>query len=356
MSPLFTPGPVEVAPEVLAAQARPIIPSFSQEYEALFTSVEERLHRLYLGGLNLALLPGSEISGLEALLGSFVHAPALCAIGGAAALRWYEIGRALEKPLDRLDVDPGEALAPERLADALREKPYSAVLLTHVEASTGVQNPLAELAAVVHAEQPGALLLVNAVSSLGGTPVLAEEWGIDAMFTVSDRCLALPPGLVLTGFSQRALDAAAGGGTRGWTLDLVRRHRARGRDAITRDLPVSLLYALSAQLDRILMEGTAARCERHRLLARRVEHWAEERGLPPLAAEGARADTLTVIQNRKGISIDDLNRFLTARGMRLANGIGPLRDRTLCIAAMGEVQPSELEGLLEAVDLFIGGA
>ncbi len=356
MSPLFTPGPVEVAPEVLAAQARPIIPSFSQEYEALFTSVEERLHRLFFGGLNLALLPGSEISGLEALLSSFVHGPALCCIGGATSLRWYEIGQALGKTLDRLDVDPGEAIDPSRLAEMLREKPYAAILLTQIEPSTGVQNPLAELAALIHAEQPEALLLVNAAYSLGGTALPAEEWGVDALFSVSDRCLALPPGLVLTGFSQRALDAAAGGGPRGWTLDLVRRHRARSRDAITRDLPVSLLYALSAQLDRMLLEGLEVRHERHRTLAQRVEVWAEERGLPPLAAEGVRAETLTVIQNRKGIAIEDLNRFLASRGMRLANGLGPLRDRYFCIAAMGEVQLYELDALLEAVDLFISGA
>jgi aspartate aminotransferase-like enzyme len=117
--------------------------------------------------------------------------------------------------------------------------------------------------------------------------------------------------------------------------------------------PVSLIYALNAQLERINLEGWQERFARHVFLANRLAAWTREKGCEILAAQSARSNTITVIENNRGIDIDALNTYLIKRGMRIAGGYGLLRSRTLRIAHMGETQMHDLEALLAALDEFL---
>ena len=115
---------------------------------------------------------------------------------------------------------------------------------------------------------------------------------------------------------------------------------------------MSLIYALDLQLDRILAEGLENRFARHSAMARRSKEWAEHKGWPLLAPEGYRSQTLTVIENPPTFDVSALNKFMAPKGIRLANGYGALKGKTIRIAHMGEIQVKDLEDLLAAIDEF----
>jgi len=119
----------------------------------------------------------------------------LSCINGSFSQRWYDVAIANGKKADKLEVEFGEAITPDMLRDALKKKHYEAVTIVHNETSTGVENPVKEMCAVVHETSPDTLILVDAVSSLGGVKIEMDAWGIDFLLTSSQKCLALPPGL-----------------------------------------------------------------------------------------------------------------------------------------------------------------
>jgi aspartate aminotransferase-like enzyme len=227
-------------------------------------------------------------------------------------------------------------------------------MLVHNETSTGLQNPIQEIAAAVHATSPDTLVCVDAVSSLGGVKIETDAWGLDMVLTSSQKCLALPPGLALAAVSDRAMAYAEQVPDRGWYFDLVRLEKHMDKDSTPATPALSLIYALDVQLDRILAEGLEARFARHSALAKRVQTWAVERGLDLFAAEGFRSQTVTTIANTRGLDVGSMNAFLQQRGMRLANGYGPLKGKTFRIAHMGETQMADIEKLIEALDEYIG--
>ncbi len=344
------PGPVDVAPEVLAAQARPILSHQSPEFSALHQRLIERLQPLF-GTSAPIFLCGLSATGLqEVALRNLVQERLLVCVNGAASERWAEVGRANAKSVTVLESDPGEPILPERLKAALQDTCYDAIAIVHNESACGVQNPLPELLNVVQETCPTALTLVDAVSSLGGVPMAMDTLGIDCLFSDSQHCLALPPGLGLIALSGRALRLAESVPNRGWAYDLLRLERLRLRGNVSASLPIPLLYALDVQLDRILAEGLENRFARHAALARRLQDWATTRGLPILAAPPYRSLTVTVLQNKPGWNLQELNKFLGGRGMKIASGYGKLKDSTLRIASMGETQIYQLEELLTSLD------
>jgi aspartate aminotransferase-like enzyme len=131
----------------------------------------------------------------------------------------------------------------------------------------------------------------------------------------------------------------------------MEKHRLKDSTPMT---PVmSLIFALDFQLDRILAEGLENRFARHTAMAERVGAWAEKAGMPPLAARGIRSKTVASLQNTHGFEVSALNKFLTQRGMRVANGYGKLKEKNFRIATMGEITMLDVEKLLPAIDEFV---
>jgi aspartate aminotransferase-like enzyme len=216
-----------------------------------------------------------------------------------------------------------------------------------------MQNPVKEVAEAVRAVAPEALILVDAVSSLSGVKIETDAWGLDMVLTSSQKALALPPGLALAAVSDRALEKAKSVENRGWYFDLVRLEKHRLKDSTPATPAMSLIFALDRQLDRILAEGLETRFARHAAMAKRVHEWAEVQRLSIYAPEGFRSQTVTTIKNERDIDIAELNAFLKARGMRLANGYGPLKNITFRIAHMGEIQLDDLEDLFAAMEEYL---
>jgi len=354
MASFFLPGPVDVSPEVLAAQARPLLPPSSPEFQSLCQRIQDKLKRLFFGSQDVFIFPGGQETMREAAVRNLVNERMLVCCAGSSSSRWVEIGRANDRQVDVLEVSMGEAVDPQRLADFLAGQAYEAVAITHTEISTGVTHPVTALSEAVHRANPETLLMLDVSASLGGVELPLEDWGADFTLSCGERCLALPPGLGLGAATPRALERASRIKNRGCAFDFVQYQRKAAREGTPPINPIPLLFSLDVQLDRIHLEGMPNRAARHAALAGRVREWAASRDLPVLAEPHCRADTLTVVQNRRGISIDDLNQFLLLRGMRLANGMGPLKDKYFCISNMGEIQPADLEALLNAVDMFIG--
>lgn len=354
MSPMFVPGPVDVDPQVLAAQTRPMLPHRSAEFEAIFRRSWEKARQLFLTR-NLVFVVSASGTGLqEAAVRNFVREDVLACVNGAFSKRWYEVAQGNGKQAGLLETDWSRPISPAQVVQALRQKRYEAILLVHNETSTGLQNPVREIAAAVRQASPETLICVDAVSSLGGVRIETDAWGLDMVLTSSQKCLALPPGLALAAVSERALAYAETVPGRGWYFDLVRLAKHLRKDSTPATPALSLIYALDAQLDRILAEGLEARFARHSAMARRVQDWALRRGFDLFAAEGYRSQTVTTVTNNLNLDFAALNAYLLERGMRIANGYGPLKGKTFRIAHMGETRLEDIDRLLEALDAYLG--
>jgi aspartate aminotransferase-like enzyme len=353
MSPMFIPGPVDVAPEVLAAQAKPMLPHRSKEFETIFHRTEEKVRKLFYTHNRVFQGTSSGTGMQEAGIRNFVQETVLACVNGAFSQRWFDVAASNGKQVDSLEVDWGEPILPDKLAIALKQKHYEAVTIVHNETSTGVENPLEELTAVVHDVSPDTMIMVDAVSSLGGVKIEMDAWGIDFLLTSSQKALALPPGLSLAGASNRAMRKAESVTNRGWYFDLVRMEKHRGTDSTPMTPAIALIFALDLQLDRIFEEGLDARFARHAAMSKRVQSWGENMGMPPLANNPYRSKTVSSLLNTPGFVVGELNKFLQARGMRLANGYGKLKEKNFRIAHMGETQMSDVETLLLTIEEFL---
>lgn len=353
MSPMFVPGPVDVAPEVLAAQAKPMIPHRSTEFEELFRRTGEKLQKVFFSQYRVFQGTHSGSGMQEAGIRNFVQESVLSCVNGAFAQRWNDVAIANGKIADKIEVDWGQVITPDMLRDALKKKHYEAITLVHNETSTGTENPVKELCQVVHEVSPDTLILVDAVSSLAGTKIEMDAWGIDFLMTSSQKCFALPPGLSFGGVSDRAMKKAESVENRGWYFDflLLEKHRLKDSTPMTPVMP--LIYALDVQLDRIFEEGLEERFARHAEMARRTQDWAIKHGMQPLAPEPYRSKTVSTIQNSRNMDIKNLNKFLLQHGMRIANGYGKLKDVTFRIAHMGEIQLSDVDKLLGLMEEFL---
>lgn len=353
MSHMFVPGPVDVDPDVLEAQTKPMIPHRTETFNEFFRGTEAKLKQVFLTE-NRVFQPPNTGSGMqEAGVRNLAQKDILSCVNGAFSERWYNVAVTNGKTADRLDATWGEPILPDQLADALKDKSYEAVTIVHNETSTGVENPLKELAQVVHEISPDTLILVDAVSSLGGAKIETDAWGLDFVLTSSQKCLALPPGLSFAAVSDRALKKAETVDNRGWYFDLLRLEKHRIKNSTPMTPAMSLIWALDVELNKILEEGLENRFARHAAMAERVQTWATEHGMPPLASEDYRSKTVTAIQNLNGIDFAALNEYLMTQGMRMANGYGGLKNKTFRIAHMGQTQMHHVNELLDAIETFM---
>jgi len=344
MPHMFIPGPVDVEPEILDAQTQPMLPHRSAEFEAIFQRASDKARQLFFTQDRVFLTASSGTGLQEAAVRNLAHERVLSCVNGAFGSRWHDVALSNGKAADKLDIPWDQPITPERVADALRKSQYELFTIVHNETSTGVQNPIAEISTAA----------VDAVSSLGGARIEMDAWGLDMVLTSSQKCLALPPGLGLAAVSDRGMVYAQSVPDRGWYFDLLRMEKHRLKDSTPATPAISLIYALDAQLDHILAEGQEERFARHASMAEQVQSWVLKHDLGLYAPEGYRSKTVTTVVNNLELDISALNEFLLSRGMRIANGYGPLKGKTFRIAHMGETQIEDIERLLAAIDEYIG--
>jgi predicted phosphoserine aminotransferase len=352
MARLFIPGPTDVDPDVLAAQAQPMRGHRSAAIAELFARIQPRLRLAFSTDQRVYVAASSGTGLAEGAVRNCVAERLLVCTCGAFGERWAGVAESNGVPFDRLDAEWGQPNLPEQVETALRKARYDALAIVHNETSTGVENPLEQIAATARAAHPDILILVDAVSSAGGVPLETQAWGLDVVVTSSQKCFALPPGLAFAAVSDRALARARVIPRRGWYFDFLRMEEYLQRNTTPATPAVSLLYALDLQLERMLAEGLPARIERHRQLAELAQTWGAERfGL--FAAEGYRSRTVTALVNTRSLDVAALNAHLAGQGMSLSNGYGRLKGSTFRIGHMGEIRPAELQTLLRSIDDFL---
>ena len=353
MSRMFVPGPVDVAPEVLAAIAKPVIPHRSKEYETIFHRAAKKCEDLFYTKYRVFIGTHSGSGMQETGIRSLVQKDVLCCINGAFSKRWYDVAVANGKQADKLEAEWGKAIEPDQLREALKKKHYEAITVVHNETSTGCESPVKDLCAVVQEVSPDTLVLVDAVSSLAGTKIEMDAWGIDFLLTSAQKCLALPPGISLAGTNDRALEKAKTVKNRGWYFDLVLMEKYRTKNTTAMTSAVNMVYGLDFQLDRIFEEGLENRFARHAAMSKRVYDWSLEHGMEPFADPKYLSKTVATVKNKIGMDISKLNAFLLERGMRIANGYGDLKNQSFRIATMGETQMEDIEELLGYIEEFM---
>jgi aspartate aminotransferase-like enzyme len=349
---LFIPGPTEVRVENLAALARPQIGHRTEEFQTLYAAVVSKLQRLLETRGKVFLFTCSSSGVWEAAIRNCVRRRVLCCTQGAFSERWLAVAHANGKAADPLPVDWGRAIRPEMVEEALARGDYDAVAVVHNETSTGVLNPLAEIAAVVRA-RPDVLLLVDAVSSMAGAPTPVDAWGLDVCLAGLQKAFALPAGLTVASVSERALERARAIEHRGYYFDFLEMLKYDERRMTPATPAIPQVQALDAQLDHILAEGPAERHARHARLSGIVQRWAR-RSFALFAEEGYESPTLTCVTNTRGIAVSDLNRALARQHAQISNGYGKLKEKTFRIAHMGDTQDWEIRGLLATIDDILG--
>jgi len=400
----FLPGPTDVHPEVLAAMQRPMIGHRSGAMEQLLAGIEAPLARLFRTSRPVLVGTTSATGFMEMAVRNGVRHRALSLVNGSFSERFANLVRACDKECVRLDVPPGCAVEPDLLRDTLRRTPVDAVTLVHSETSTGVLQDVEALAAVVRefddvlllvdavtslagspvetdrwgtgldfvltgsqkalALPPGlalaavvrefddVLLLVDAVTSLAGSPVETDRWGggggLDFVLTGSQKALALPPGLALGVASERMVERAKTLSGRGLYFDLVSFLDATTKHQPTNTPAISLLYALETQLARIEGEGgVEGRWRRHDAMRRRVEEWSEQHGIAYLPREGRRSWTVSCLKVPEGKTAKQIVGALKQAGWTIGSGYGALKESTIRIGHMGDHTVAALDQLLD---------
>lgn len=346
---LFIPGPVEVDAELRAIMAMPAIGHRSQAFLDVAIALGAQLRALFLTR-GYALFENAPATALmEASIRNLARTRTLHLTNGAFSERWAKISESCGREAHSLAVEWGQAVEPQQLREHLRSGPaYEVVTITHCETSTGVLSPLRELCQVVRETQPDALVVADVVTSLAGAELRVDDWGIDCAFAGTQKCLALPPGLVVYTVSERAMARAKTMPGRGWLLDFARAADglAKGETVATPCVP--LVYALAHQLARIARETLPVRWQRHETMRAQTQAWCERHGFELLVAPGLRSPTVSTIK-ASGRVVKDLLAAAKAKGYTLGNGYGKLRDVTFRIGHMGDHTPERLAGLLAAL-------
>ena len=338
----WVPGPSEVLPEVLQAMVRPMASHRSPEVAALFERLQPGLRAVFGTTRPVYVFASSGTGAVEAGLRAVPRGRVLSLVNGAFSERSAETAAACGHDVDRWERAFGEVHDPAALAARVRGAGYAAITVAHNETSTGA---LQDLRALVGAAG-GVPVLADSVSGAGGAAVDFDDAGLDWVASASQKALAVPPGLGFGVASPRLIEAAARAPGRGLFLDILRYEKAP--PPYTPSLP--LLYALEAQLERVLREGMPARLARHRAMAERTCAWAEAKGLRVLAAPGARSPTVTCIVVPDGPAVV---KALRERGYTVGSGYGALKPTAFRIGHMGEQTEETLEGLLRACDAVL---
>jgi len=350
---LFIPGPVEVRDDVLQKMATPMIGHRTKDASALQRRITEKMQKVMYTG-NMILLSTSSGSGLMegAVRCCTVKRAAVFSVG-AFGDRWFKMAESNGVPADLISSEPGKPTTPEMVDKALSTGKYDLITITHNETSTGIMNPVEEIAEVMK-KYPEVVWCMDAVSSLGGTKIEVDRLGVDICITSTQKCLGLPPGMALCSFSEKAAAAASKVKFRGTYLDLLDLYNyILKKDYQYPSTPsLSHMFALDYQLDRILEEGLENRFARHLEMALIVRAWAKE-NFELFPDERYASNTLTTIKNTRNISVSDLNKKLGEEGWMISNGYGDLRDVTFRIAHMADATTDEIKALLKLIDRFI---
>ena len=321
----------------------------SEEYKKLHVETVEMLQR-FLETENEVFLFSSTGSGfMEASVRNCVNKKMLCCICGSFGKRFAEVGVSNGKQVETIEMPLGEPVTADLLDQKLSESPdVEAVSITHNETSVGLINPLEKLAEVV--KNHDKLLLVDAVSSMGGTEIKVDKWGLDVCFSSSQKCFGVPPGLGVGSVSEEALKKSETVKNKGWYFDFKLWEKYQKQ----KGTPMTSVIPQMAGLNRILkmIDGKGGKEWFFNLYAERNSHireGAEKLGLTMFPRSGYESPTVNCVNAPANVDGLEIYGKMREEGFELAKGYGSIKNVTFRIGNMGYIESEDIDSMLEAL-------
>jgi serine---pyruvate transaminase len=355
---LLTPGPTPVPPEVLAELAKPVIHHRERDYREIYEQCLVRLSDVYRTQNDVLMYTSSGTGAFESAVANLTSPGdrQLVLSAGNFGERWAAMVRAFGADLVHVRLDWGDTPDVDDLRGALADAgDVRVVYLTHSETSTGVVADVQALTAV--AKEAGALVVVDAVSSLGAVPLESDAWGIDVVVSGSQKALMCPPGVAFTSVSPAALEAAAHATSPRYVMEWERTRKAQAKLDAPFTPAVSIVRALNVALGLLLDEGLEAAFDRHARLGRACREGAKAMGLELFSPDEERSAVVTAIRAPEGVDATEIVSGLRDRfGITIANGQGELKGKIFRIGHIGWFDVFEITTALAAVELVLTDA
>jgi alanine-glyoxylate transaminase/serine-glyoxylate transaminase/serine-pyruvate transaminase len=358
---LMGPGPSCVSDEVYAALGKTTIGHLDPYFIKIMDAIKEDLKPL-IGTANRLTMPmsGTGSAGMETCFVNLIEPGdrVLVLVNGVFGKRMVDVAERLGARVDALEFAWGTPVVPEKTARQLAENSYAIVAVVHAETSTGVANPVKPIGELVRGS--GALYLVDCVTSLGGMPVAMDDWGADALYSGTQKCLSCPPGLAPLSFSEKALEKLKARKKKvpNWYLDLnlITQYWEGNTRAYHHTAPINMIYGLYAALRCVLEEGLEAVYARHRAMHEKLVKGLEDMGLSLYVQEEFRLPMLNAVTIPDGA--DDAavrQRLLREYAIEIGAGLGPLAGKIWRIGLMGHTaRPANVERFLDAFASCLG--
>lgn len=347
---LFIPGPVEVSEKTYQAMTTPVFGHRSQDFVALYQSVQPGLQQLFCTTDPVYLSTSSAWGIMEGALRNLVQRKVLNVCSGAFSDKWYDVARRCGKEAEALSYEWGTPVDPEDVRARLQTGDFDTITLIHNETSTGTMNPLPEIMEVIR-EFPEVISVVDCVSSFSAVKIEKDLLGVDILLCGTQKALALPPGLALCTVSERARQRAKQLPDRGYYFDFLefQKNHEKGMTPSTPVIP--LIFALKSKLEDIFAEGLEARYARHAKLNGLVHAWLDRMGLETLPPRAFASKSLSCVKNSLDWDISALNAWLKAsHNCVIDGGYGKIKGTTFRISNMGDESEDTINQLLEQLD------
>ena len=356
---LMGPGPSDVHPRVLAAMGMPLLGHLDAAFVALMDETQNLLRHVFRTENKLTMaVSGTGSAGMEAVVVNLIEPgdPMLVCVNGVFGGRMVDVAGRAGAKVSQIERPYGEVFDPEEVRVAIRANRPKVVGIVQAETSTGAWQPIEEIAQIAHEE--GAMIAVDAVTSLAGVPVEVDAWGIDAIYSGTQKCLSCPPGLAPVSFSPQAAEVIANRKTKvqSWYLDMQMIQRYWGSDRFYHHTaPISMNYALREALALVVEEGLEARFARHLKNHRALKAGLTAMGLHYLTAEGNILPQLNCVRIPDGI--DDMavrKRLVSEWGIEIGGGLGPFKGQAWRIGLMGQnARPFNVTLVLAALETYL---
>ena len=352
---LLTPGPTPVPPEVLAATAAPMIHHRTPDFQALLERTVQRLQEVFRTQHDVLLFTASGTGAFESAVANLVSPGdrVLAVSHGEFGERWAKLAAVYGADVHPLAYGWGEVPSADDLARALEEAPADVVLLVHSETSTGVVAEIEALAGVARAA--GALVVVDAVSSLGAVPLETDAWGLDVVVSGSQKALMSPPGLAFASVSPSAWERCERTTSPRFYFDWRRYRKSFESLGTPFTSAVATVAGLDVALGLILEQGLEGAFARHAALGRACREGAKAMGLALFSPDDESSVVVTAILTPEGTNAKELVLALRDRfGITIAGGHGDMATRLFRIGHIGWFDVFDVTTALAAVELVLG--
>jgi aspartate aminotransferase-like enzyme len=351
---LRIPGPTPIPPAVAEAMARPMINHRGPEFAAMVARITTQLQHFFQTAQPVLGFPSSGSGAMEAaIVNSFSPGDAVLSVTcGAFGNRLAKIAETFGLRVTRHEVEWGRAAEPAGVAEAMSAIPdLRGVLLTHIETSTGSTNDMQALAQGFRGQSGDALILVDAVSSLGCVDLRMDEWDLDVVFTGSQKGWMVPPGLAMIAASERAWEATERATLPRfyWDFRMTRKSLEKGQTPYTP--PVSIYYGLDVSLPMMRAEGREAIFARHAAAGALVRGRAQAMGLELFADPAFASNTVTAIRVPESVDAKALTKALREdEGVVIAGGQEHLDGKIIRIGHLGYFTQADLTACMDALE------